>query len=88
MRLPGRGSGYRKNLGLMIGPCPAFNTLPPGRPREPLRFLRFSPSPEPEAGLLDFEHPIQRHFGPVLHIVSHFDLVNHVAFDQILQHPA
>src|SRR5437868_6264179 len=38
--------------------------------------------------LLDFQHAVERDPCPVLHVIFHFDLVDDVSFDQILERPA
>ena len=37
---------------------------------------------------LNFQHPIQRHTCPVLHIIANFDLIHDVPVNQILESPA
>src|SRR6266550_4246277 len=48
----------------------------------------FTNDERPTTALLDFQHPVQRHLCPMLHVVSYFDLVDYIAFNQILQRPA
>src|SRR5215472_11141042 len=42
----------------------------------------------PTSGLGDFEHAVKGYPGPVLDVVFNFDLVDHVAFDQVFEGPA
>src|SRR5580693_5601226 len=54
----------------------------------PTWFLPTTKDERSNDGLLDLQHPVQRHLCPALHVVFHFDLVNDVAFREVLQCPA
>ena len=45
-------------------------------------------SEQGRATLLNLQHAIERDSRPVLHFVFHFDLIHHVAVDEIFQRPA
>ena len=44
--------------------------------------------PKTNDALPNLQHPVQCRFRPILHVVLHFYLVDHIAFREIFQHPA